>query len=344
MKKRKHVSSISFPAWFTIALIALLSLAVRCMVHLLPFDETVISIISDISLSVLSVAILDFFLNVSSEQKLVSSIVDSIQYDIIKNVDFCRLSKDEKAEIIGKIYLSCFKLESSEKKNWYSDYISQYCRSLSNDFLNTVSTSVYYSEYTRNVEIVLKDNDIKVGISYRIVICNPALEGCKYRHDPMFRLTKEFNSYRVHKLMIDDEEIKPDVSGRKKTAHDNEMYYSGRKVEIDLSHKDKTIIVQEVSYKTDYNQFFQTYWLHYPCESFRLGARIADQRTRKDTEYTLHWDFFGPLDRSQIARNGVEQTEFRMDTTVIKNLPKGSGFVLCLGSRELPQIKDVNQQ
>lgn len=337
MKKRKRLSGISFPAWFTIALIALLSLAVRCIVHLLPLNETVISIISDISLSILSVAILDFFLNVSSEQKLVSSIVNSIQYDIIDNVDFCKLSKEEKANIIRRIYLSCFKSESSEGKSWYKNYIVEYCDCLSNDFLNTVSTSVYYSEYKRNVEIVLRNSDILVCIFYRIVICNPALEECKYRHDPMFRLEKEFNSYSINELMIDDEEIKPDVSGRKKPAHDNRMYYSGRKIEIDLLHKDKTIISQKVSYSTDYNQFFQTYWLHYPCKSFSLEAQITDQRTRKDTEYTLHWDFFGPLDRSQIARNGVVQTEFRMATSMIKNLPKGSGFVLCLGSREFTQ-------
>lgn len=62
MKKRKQENGISFPAWFTISLIAIMSLAVRCTVHFWALNETVTSIISDLSTSVLSIAILDFFL------------------------------------------------------------------------------------------------------------------------------------------------------------------------------------------------------------------------------------------------------------------------------------------
>lgn len=336
MKKRKQVNGVSFPAWFTISLIAIMSLAVRCTVHFWALNETATSIISDLSISVLSIAILDFFLTVSSEQKLVSSIVDNIQYNIAKNEDFHGLSKEEKAELVKKIYLICFNLADPAVKGWYPNYVDQYCQSLSADFSDTIKSSTYYSEYTRHVDIILRDQDIKVDITYKLTICNPALEKCIYRHDPMFSLPKEFDSYQVKKLIIDDKDIEMNVSGNMKKAYTNSMYYSGKKIERDLSHKAKTTLVQESAYETDYNQFFQTYWLRHPCENFRFEAEIIDQRSKADTAYILHWEFFGPLTRSQIARSGVHQTDFSVSTDTIKNIPQGSGFVLCLGSKKQP--------
>lgn len=334
MKKRKQENGISFPAWFTISLIAIMSLAVRCTVHFWALNETVTSIISDLSTSVLSIAILDFFFTVSSEQKLISSIVDNIQYNIAKNEDFYGLSKEVKAELVKKIYLSCFNFADPAVKDWYPNYMNQYCQSLSIDFLETIKSSTYYSEYTRHVDIILRDRDIKVDITYKLTICNPALEKCTYRHDPMFSLPKEFDSYQVKKLTIDDKNIEMNVSGNMKKAYTNSAYYSGKKIECDLSRRVRTTLVQESSYETDYNQFFQTYWLRHPCEDFRFEAKIIDQRSTADTAYILHWEFFGPLTRSQIARSRVHQTDVSVSTELIKNLPKGSGFILCLGSKK----------
>ena len=121
-----------------------------------------------------------------------------------------------------------------------------------------------------------------------------------------------------------------------KQSYTNSLYYSGRKIEYDLSHKVRTTLVQESSYETDYNQFFQTYWLHHPCENFRLEAEIIDRRSKADTAYILRWEFFGPLNRSKIARNRVRQTDISVSTDTIKNIPQGSGFVLCLGSKKQP--------
>lgn len=341
MKKRKikKEKSISFPAWFTISLTVILSLVIRCTVHLLPFGDTVKSIISDVSIAILSIAILDFFLTISSEQKLISSIVDSVQYKIAQSENFFGLSENAKAEIIKNIYLSCFDSCVPTAKEWYQKYVSQYCQYLSLVFRNTISTSKYYSEYARHVDIILRDQDIKVKIIYRLTLCNPALEECAYIHDPMFKIDKEFNSYEITSLLIDEEQIDPKLSGKRKIASCNSLYISGKKIEYDLSHKPKAVIVQEVSYETDYNQFFQTYWLRYPCENFRLDARVTDCRKpeNQDTTYTLHWELFGPLDCNNIARNRMNQTEFSISTDTLKNLPQGSGFVLCLGSTQNPR-------
>lgn len=336
MRKKKHANGVWFPAWFTISLIAIISLIVRCTVQLWELDETTTSIISDLSISVLSIAILDFFLTVSSEQKLVSSIVDSIQYNIAKNEDFRGLSQEVKVELVKKIYLSSFNSATPAAGAWYPNYVDQYCQRLSVDFLETIKSSIYYSEYTRRVDIILRDDDIKVDITYKLTVCNPALEKCIYRHDPMFRLSKEFDSYQVKKLKIDDKDIEPNVSENMKQSYTNSLYYSGRKIEYDLSHKVRTTLVQESSYETDYNQFFQTYCLHHPCENFRLEAEIIDRRSKADTAYILRWEFFGPLNRSKIARNRVRQTDISVSTDTIKNIPQGSGFVLCLGSKKQP--------
>ena len=331
--RKSIVSRVSFPAWLTMLLLSIVTIILRVTLEDLPLSDRMYSVLADVTMTLFSVFLLDFLLEVSSITKLTEKIIDRVQTRIIDAEDYSGFSIENKKHIIGKVWSANGKAKENMNSD-FSRFLVQFGEQMAVDYEKNMSSSIYYESFIRSVVITLHADEININTEDSIIIANPLKERCQYVHKPLFYTNKESESYEVVKLAVNNEEISYEKNDAKnKTAEENRFYVEGNRIVVSIDSKTKTRIHQETRYKVDYNLFFQTYCLRRPCKEFALRAKIEDRRPQSQEKYILRWELFAPENRANIASDKMNQNRDSISIDPIENLPAGSGYVLCLSSK-----------
>jgi len=334
--------------WIVLLLIFLLALTIRLVIDVFTIPEIARELIRELCLVLMSISMIQFIISISNKGDIINNIIEKIQLRVSKDTDFLELSDESKKEILKNMFEQTFFEKAYKNKKYDGAFdlnIKLLSEDIANNFINKMKSCRYNENFSRNVRIILHDDDIEIITTTNLTIINPANEDEKFTHDPMFRLKKEFASYNLHEFFYSEEPLID--SNRKylekpKVAHTNSLYVAGKKITVDISKEINNHIKFTTSYRTEYNMFFQTYWFKHPCENFTLKASIDDRREKRDNAFVIRWEVFcNSLEKNAIARSKMKQTNNEIDIMrPIKWMQEGSGYMLALNERPLKSHSD----
>jgi hypothetical protein len=350
--KAYKFSKLSIPIWLFLVMGVVVSLVAKIYLSSMLMSETTKDVIDEVITVIMSACLIGVILDVSNQKALIDKIIEEIQLRVAKETDYSKLSQQIKEGIIFDIYKSSM-IEQIEKGNKnYARDADLAIKSLSNDraraFSKGLESCIFYNSFSRDITIVLCDEDIEVKTITIMNVANPAKEDYKVRFDPMFWLDKEYDTYKVDELFYNGSsslKCRTYFSNSHRKSKTNPLYVGGKKVLINISADEESQIKIATSYRTEYNMFFQSYWFKHPCAKFTLSAAIEDKRTQKQSNYILRWEFFSSLSKSQVARGKMKQEHNSIHIMQpVEWAEAGDGYILALGEQAFHGLRSENVQ
>ena len=339
MKKTKPSVKFSATPFLAICFVVGVSIII---INNLVFDvreglyyRIISSVLNVLASTIISIAMLNFFISISTEHEL----IDKIQTRINSSTDYSAMN-DEQLSVLneGITKATIEKRCKDPTAGIYTD-IDAMSIDISKNYWDAINDSSYYEAYDRAVNISLKDDGISVQTITRAVYIN--LDECpnkKFRLQAMFYSEREAKSFTVTELKYNkNNELESYIKHRENakiyTAKINERYKTISPWCIDISKPGRHEITYTTVYDTDYAVFFQTKITEHICKNFKLAANVIDERLKKYPEYKLRWEIIcAPLDKRRIAEDRAAQISDKQFFTRggIQWFPKGGGYILTL--------------
>lgn len=341
MKKRNRIQFAAVPVMIISIIVGILMLAFG-EYFLVPSEIVQVQILGEIvnviAGTIISIAALNFFLTISTEQEL----IDKLQTRISKDTDYSVMSDESKLCVIRSIAeqkLLENKATSDSGSKWDMKALAE---DLSNNFWGNIEDTVYFETYDRKLTITLIDSGIVVKTSTRLVYNNLSNQhGKKFRLQSLFLTEEEAKSFKVLELLYNKTNKKDEYEKSRKhatvyPAKINPEYLTTTAWLLDISGVGLHEITYTTEYTTQYTQFFQTKTIEHNCKHFQLEAILVDSRTNKDVDYLLRWEIIcGSSEKSRIAADKIVRGDNHHFATLggITWFPKYGGYVLTLNSK-----------
>lgn len=342
----KEKGRIVFPAWFVMILLVVVGVFLNIITFLVPDTlatmpiKILIKAVEVIGSALVSVGILDFLLSISNENSLLERVQTKINketnYQSLKSEHLKGINEGYTKAIIEDMYSS---LDNVYKPRGLAEVLAK-------RYWETINSSVYISNYYRQVLVTLKDNNIiSVTTNTDVTFVNAKdINDRKFYIWPMFAMKEEAESFKVNSITHEDTDFKKKYddwcsthpNNIDKAAINNNMYQFKEPFTLNIGKRGQHQIKLETTYNTCYALFFQTMMLNFNCKSFKLNALLDDQRSDRARSYMLRWEII-TLPQLSAEITETNTCEYNGKTFDLmgneKWLPKGCGYVLTLNEK-----------
>ena len=288
--------------------------------------------------TIISIAVLNFYLTISTEHEL----IEKLQTRISKDTDFSAISDETKLDILRSIAEQKLLENQTEDNNDAKWDMKALADDLGRNYWDNIVDGVYFEIYDRKLTITLTDDGIVVRTSTRLVYNNRTKQqGKTFRLQSLFLDQEEAESFKVLELLYNkiDKKSEYDKSRNNSKVYPskvNPRYLTTTAWLLDISEAGHHEITYTTEYTTAYSQFFQSKTLEHNCKNFQLEAIIVDQRSNKEVDYMLRWEIIcGSSEKNSIAVDKVIQGNDHHFATLggIKWFSKNGGYILTLNEK-----------
>lgn len=336
MKKTKVFFSST--AFMFLAFFLGVTLIVVCDIYSDQFKDISVFfiVVRIIAEALVSISVLDFFINISTEKEL----INTLQTHICQDTDFSKIDDKSQYIIMQKVINQQLCANAGE----YQTELSALAADMSKVIWNDISNNVFINEYNRSVVIILRDSEIIVRTTTLIEFCNPTGKDISFRQQPIFITEAEAKSYRILNYSYNGKIESKYTNKAPERVYDAKNYPRYKTIPA-MTHcmkeKGKHTFNFETQYSTNYANFFQTDVLKYNCRNFHLSASVQDERKKKNNEWILKWQIIcHPEEKYHIAPEklmySIPSSETAKSTNEFQTLgsiiwfPKYGGYVLTL--------------